>query len=105
MSISKSVSALSAAAALAGVMALSGQAGVSEAWAEDDTVKCYGIAKAGENDCANAAGTHSCAGQSTEDYSGQDWKAAESEEACEEMGGQIQAFEGTNEDNVMMEDS
>ena len=26
--------------------------------------KCYGIAKAGQNDCANLAGTHSCAGQS-----------------------------------------
>jgi uncharacterized membrane protein len=27
--------------------------------------KCYGIAKAGKNDCA--AGAHSCAGQSTKD--------------------------------------
>lgn len=99
MTISKSVSALSAAAALAGVMALGGQAGVAPAHA-DDGVKCYGIAKAGENDCANAAGTHSCAGQSTEDYSGQDWKAVESEEACEDMGGQTQAFEGSNEENV-----
>ena len=27
--------------------------------------KCYGVAKAGKNDCA--AGTHSCAGQSTKD--------------------------------------
>lgn len=27
--------------------------------------KCYGIAKAGKNDCA--AGSHSCAGQSTSD--------------------------------------
>jgi len=26
--------------------------------------KCYGVAKAGKNDCA--AGTHSCAGQSTQ---------------------------------------
>lgn len=101
MSMSKSVTALSAAAALAGVMALGGQAGVSPAQAQsDDQVKCYGIAKAGENDCANAAGTHSCAGQSSEDYSGLDWKAAESEEACEEMGGKLEAFEGSNEENV-----
>jgi uncharacterized membrane protein len=28
-----------------------------------DNEKCYGIAKAGKNDCA--AGAHSCAGQST----------------------------------------
>jgi len=27
--------------------------------------KCFGVAKAGKNDCA--AGTHSCAGQSTKD--------------------------------------
>ncbi len=25
--------------------------------------KCYGIAKAGQNDCANLSGSHSCAGQ------------------------------------------
>ena len=25
--------------------------------------KCYGIATAGQNDCANLTGTHSCAGQ------------------------------------------
>ena len=29
--------------------------------------KCYGNAKAGQNDCANLAGTHSCAGQSKAD--------------------------------------
>jgi uncharacterized membrane protein len=27
--------------------------------------KCFGIAKAGQNDCANLSGTHSCAGQAT----------------------------------------
>jgi len=36
--------------------------------------KCYGIAKAGQNDCANLSGNHSCAGQSTEDMSHMDWK-------------------------------
>ena len=30
-----------------------------------DQEKCYGIAKAGKNDCK--AGTHSCAGQTTSD--------------------------------------
>ena len=37
------------------------------AQAADDKVKekekCYGIAKAGANDCANLSGSHSCAGQ------------------------------------------
>ena len=26
--------------------------------------KCFGIVKAGQNDCANLSGSHSCAGQS-----------------------------------------
>ena len=36
--------------------------------------KCYGITTAGQNDCANQAGTHSCAGQSKADMSLDDWK-------------------------------
>jgi uncharacterized membrane protein len=35
--------------------------------------KCYGIAKAGKNDCAAGPGT-SCAGSSTRDYQGNAWK-------------------------------
>jgi uncharacterized membrane protein len=36
--------------------------------------KCYGIAKAGQNDCANLAKTHSCAGQSKVDNDKGEWK-------------------------------
>lgn len=36
--------------------------------------KCYGIAKAGQNDCANLAGTHSCAGQAKLDSEKGEWK-------------------------------
>lgn len=36
--------------------------------------KCYGIAKAGQNDCANLSGSHSCAGQSTVDNAPDEWK-------------------------------
>jgi len=35
--------------------------------------KCYGIAKAGQNDCKAGAGT-SCAGTSTTSYQGDAWK-------------------------------
>ena len=36
--------------------------------------KCYGIAKAGQNDCANLSGSHSCAGQAkVSDHPGE-WK-------------------------------
>lgn len=36
--------------------------------------KCYGIAKAGQNDCANLSGSHSCAGQSKVDNDAGEWK-------------------------------
>ena len=36
--------------------------------------KCYGIAKAGQNDCANFSGSHSCVGQSTVDNAPDEWK-------------------------------
>lgn len=36
--------------------------------------KCYGIAAAGKNDCANLSGTHSCAGQSKVDADAGEWK-------------------------------
>jgi uncharacterized membrane protein len=41
--------------------------------ADDATEKCYGVAKAGENDCKAGAGT-SCAGTSKVDYQGDSWK-------------------------------
>lgn len=36
--------------------------------------KCFGIAKAGQNDCADLAGTHSCAGQAKVDMDKGEWK-------------------------------
>jgi uncharacterized membrane protein len=38
------------------------------------TEKCFGIAKAGQNDCAAGAGT-TCAGTSVKDYQGNAWKS------------------------------
>ncbi|HVJ35745.1 MAG TPA: DUF2282 domain-containing protein [Terriglobia bacterium] len=68
----------------------------------DDQEKCFGIAKAGENACSAAsnAGTHSCAGHSTVDYSGADWKLVPAG-TCEKMGGQKQAFEGMGKPTSM----
>ncbi len=37
-----------------------------------DTEKCFGVAKAGENDCAAGPGT-TCAGTSSVDYQGNSW--------------------------------
>jgi uncharacterized membrane protein len=48
--------------------------------------KCYGIAKAGQNDCANLAGTHSCAGQSKKDMDVGEWKFVP-KGTCKQAGG------------------
>ncbi len=64
---------LIAASALASLMAL-GLAGNVAAQDKAAKEKCYGIAKAGQNDCANLSGTHSCAGQSKVDNSADEWK-------------------------------
>ena len=48
--------------------------------------KCYGIAKAGQNDCANLAGTHSCAGQSKLDNDKGEWKYVAAG-TCKQLGG------------------
>lgn len=55
--------------------------------------KCYGVAKAGENGCANKAGKHSCAAQSTVDYDGQEWKLVPAN-TCTTLGGKLEPFDG-----------
>jgi uncharacterized membrane protein len=60
--------------ALASALALGLMAPVSAQDKPAAKEKCYGIAKAGQNDCANLSGTHSCAGQSRMDMSPDDWK-------------------------------
>jgi uncharacterized membrane protein len=52
--------------------------------------KCYGIAKAGQNDCSNLAGTHSCSGQATLDNDKGDWKYA-AKGTCASMKGMTAA--------------
>ena len=48
--------------------------------------KCYGIAKAGQNDCAS--GKHACAGQSSVDNDPLSWKYVD-KGTCEKMGGSM----------------
>ncbi len=38
-----------------------------------DKEKCYGVVKAGMNDCGNASGTHSCAGMAKKDADSGEW--------------------------------
>ncbi len=58
---------------------LSAMLGASSAYAADkaeakpEREKCYGVAKAGKNDCAAKDGSNSCAGQSKKDANANDW--------------------------------
>jgi uncharacterized membrane protein len=87
---------VSVAAALAGAVSLAMAAELRDANAGTSKVKCYGVAKAGENHCADAAGTHSCAAQATIDYDGGEWKVAKSAEVCADAGGSLEPFDGVN---------
>ncbi len=78
---------LIASSALASVLALGLLGGANAA---DDKAggkeKCYGIAKAGQNDCANISGTHSCAGQNKVDNGADEWKYV-AKGTCAKLGG------------------
>ncbi len=54
--------------------------------AAQEKEKCFGIAKAGQNDCANLASTHSCAGQSKVDMDKGEWKYV-AKGTCKDMKG------------------
>jgi uncharacterized membrane protein len=73
------------AAAVAGLFALGAQSG---ALAADKQEKCWGVAKAGQNDCGSDKTAHSCAGESKADYSVNDFKAVKAG-TCIQMGGSL----------------
>ena len=66
--------ALALAGSLAAALASAAAAGPLTAEQMAGQEKCYGIALAGQNDCAAGAGT-TCAGTSTKDYQANAWKA------------------------------
>jgi len=77
---------LVASAALTSVLAVGL---VSAAQAQDaakDKEKCYGVAKAGANDCANLSGTHSCAGQNKTAMAPDEWNYV-AKGTCAKIGG------------------
>jgi uncharacterized membrane protein len=77
---------VSSALASALAMGLVGQVAAQDKGKE----KCYGIAKAGQNDCASLSGTHSCAGQTKDDMSPLDWKYV-AKGSCKDMKGLTEA--------------
>jgi uncharacterized membrane protein len=74
---------LALAAAVGSLVSL-GVTGTAFAGEKADKEKCYGVAKAGKNDCA--ANGHSCAGQAKVDNDPTEWKYVPKGE-CEKMGG------------------
>ena len=71
------------AAAAASLMSL---ALVSAPVVAQEKEKCFGIAKMGQNDCANLAGTHDCAGKAKMDMDKGDWKYV-AKGTCKDMKG------------------
>jgi uncharacterized membrane protein len=59
---------------------------VAPAEAADKKEKCYGVAKAAQNDCSNLSGSHSCAGQSKVDNDKGEWKLV-TKGTCATLGG------------------
>lgn len=74
---------VSSAVAAALALGLVGQVAAQDKAAKE---KCFGIAKAGENDCANLSGSHSCAGQAKTDLSVDEWKFV-AKGTCKSMSG------------------
>ncbi len=75
---------LIASTALASVLAL-GLLSAAQA-ADGEKEQCFGIAKAGQNDCKNLSGSHSCAGQSKNEMGADEWKYV-AKGTCQKMGG------------------
>jgi uncharacterized membrane protein len=82
-------SSLLIASAVGGLLA----AGLASGAAAQDKAapakeKCYGVAKAGQNDCGTAS--HACAGTAKKDLDADEWKLVP-KGSCEKLGGKLTA--------------
>ena len=77
---------LIASSALASILAVGALNVAQAADVGKEKEKCYGIAKAGTNDCANISGTHSCAGQSKNAMGADEWNYV-AKGTCAQVGG------------------
>jgi uncharacterized membrane protein len=75
---------INACSSLIALALLAAAAPPSEAAADKE--KCYGIAKAGKNDCASADGSHACSGMAKLDKGANEWKYV-AKGTCEKEGG------------------
>ena len=81
-------SAVASAVALLLAAAAEAQDSKSQDSKAQATEKCYGIAKAGQNDCGTAR--HTCAGKARKDNAAEDWKYVP-KGTCEKVGGKLTA--------------
>ena len=70
--------------AIAAILAVSAVQAAAEDAKKQPTEKCYGISKAGQNDCGTAR--HSCAGKAAKDNAPDEWKYVP-KGTCEKVGG------------------
>ncbi len=81
---------VSSALASALALGLLGQAAAQDMGKPGGKEKCFGVAKAGQNDCANLSGSHSCAGQAKVDNGADEWKYV-AKGTCKDMKGMSEA--------------
>ncbi len=88
------------ATALAGILSLA-VAQTAQA-AETANEKCYGVVKAGKNDCGSNA--HSCAGHAAKDGDAAEWVMTP-KGLCEKLvNGSLAPAEGAKDNTMMMEE-
>ena len=84
--MNKTMTAASLALALGTALTLASAPVLAQDGAKE---KCYGVAKAGQNDCGSKYSKHSCAGQSKVDNDPNDFKLV-AKGTCDKMGGKMQ---------------
>jgi uncharacterized membrane protein len=75
-------------AAIAGIISATSANAVEMGGEKPGKEKCFGIAKAGKNDCAASDGSHACAGSAKSDNLPTEWIYVNKGE-CEKQGGKL----------------
>ncbi len=86
---------------LASAVALTVAGGATTANAmSEGKEKCFGVVKAGHNDCGNASKTHSCAGHAATDAAGDEWLALPTGVCDKLAGGSLEPIVGDADDTM-----
>jgi uncharacterized membrane protein len=80
-----------ASSALASIIAMAGLGSAQAAEDKGPLEHCFGVVKAGANDCAT--GTHSCAGSAKKDNDPTEWKYV-ARGTCDKLGGKTTGVMG-----------